>query len=74
DWETASESSAKMRNGNNYERSGSGAGLNKERENITLMNDKLGNGGHYQGDRTPPRKSYSSQRPSARPIYKYTNA
>ncbi|CAF0859649.1 unnamed protein product [Didymodactylos carnosus] len=59
DWETASESSAKMRNGNNYERSGNGVGLVKERENNTIVNEKLGN-----RNRTPPRKSYSSQRPA----------
>ncbi|CAF3823317.1 unnamed protein product, partial [Adineta steineri] len=60
EWETASESSTNMRNGH-YDNNG----INNQQTNETKSVNR---------GRTPPKKSFSSQRPNARQIFKYTNA
>ncbi|CAF3579594.1 unnamed protein product [Rotaria sp. Silwood1] len=60
EWETASESSTNMRNGH-YDTNT----INTEQTNETKT---------IHRGRTPPKKSFSSQRPNARQIFKYTNA
>ncbi|CAF1064051.1 unnamed protein product [Rotaria sordida] len=60
EWETASESSTNMRNGH-YDTNA----INTEQTNETKT---------IHRGKTPPKKSFSSQRPNARQIFKYTNA
>ncbi|CAF4154839.1 unnamed protein product, partial [Adineta steineri] len=59
EWETASESSTNMRNGH-YDNNG----INNQQTNETKSVNR---------GRTPPKKSFSSQRSNPRLISKYTN-